>query len=174
MLRSIVKQLCLLVNYLPENIEKTLQNRYDKEERMDQASLLSIVQALVKNVDSMYLVIDALDECVEISLLSKLLIKVSNLKLNNVHILSTSRDLPEIRRSMGKIANICIPIGSSEKRYTGIDEDIEVFVRQNLVEQYYLSLRTDKIKTQIIETLTFQANGMYVIFASLFYSKVLI
>ena len=163
MLRSITKQLCLQIERLPEEIKKNLQKKYDKGERPDEQDLLHVIQALVENIGSVYLIIDALDECVEIPHLLKSLHILSELQLKNVHSLMTSRDLPEIRRSMDKIAITKMPIGSSERRYTGIDDDIDLFVNQSLIDHYYLSVRSDRIKKKIRETLKMQACGMYVV-----------
>ena len=176
MLQSIAKQLCLQVNCFPDRIEKVIQDKYHKEEWLDESSLMLIIRTLAENFESVYVVVDALDECVEVPYLLKSLSTLASQKLNNVHTLMTSRDLPEIRRSMDRLATIHIPIGSSEKRYTGIDNDIELFIRQSLAEQYYLSIRTNKIKRKIIETLVTQACGMYAViiyllcFTTLIYS----
>ena len=162
MLRSIAKQLCLKAKCLPEEIESNLQKKYNNGERLDDSSLIKIIQALIEDAGAVYLVIDALDECVEVPYLLKLLNTLSKLKLKTARILMTSRDLPEIRRSIDTVATVSIPIGSSEREYTGIDNDIDLFVRQSLVDQYYLSMRTEKIKSKIIKALVHNACGMYV------------
>ena len=162
MLSSIAKQLCLKAKCLPEGIENNLQKKYKNGERLDESSLIKIIQALIEDAGAVYLVIDALDECVEVPYLLKLLNTLSKLKLETARILMTSRDLPEIRRSMNTVATVSIPIGSSERKYTGIDNDIDLFIRQSLVDQYYLSMRAEKIKSKIIEALVINACGMYV------------
>ena len=163
MLQSITKQLCLQIDCFPDRIKKIIQDKYDKEEWLDKSSLILIIHTLAEYFESVYVVVDALDECVEVPYLLKTLSTLASQELNNIHTLMTSRDLPEIRRSMDRLANTHIPIGSSEKRYTGIDNDIELFIRRSLAEQYYLSIRADKIKGKIIKTLIPQACGMYAV-----------
>ena len=162
MLRAIVKQMCLQVNSIPEHIGKLIQKKYDKGERPNESSSLDMIKALAANAKSIYVVIDALDECCELLYLLKSLSTLSTLKLDSIRVLVTSRELPEIRRGIDRIASVQIPIGTSGIRDAGISDDIDLYIKRSLVDRYYLSIRPDKVKEKIRDTLVVQACGMYV------------
>lgn len=167
MLRSIVKQICMKVSNLSETAINQLHQFSSCGERPDDAQLVGLLQTIAENVGVVYIVVDALDECVERRHVLKLLASLPNLRLPNLRVLVTSRDLVDIRRILEPIIDAEIQIGSAkrqiwEQQSNGIQGDIALYVERSLTEQYYLEMRNDTVKSKIKEKLVRQADGMYV------------
>ena len=166
MLRSIIKQICMKVSTLSETAIDQLQQFGTSGERPDDAELIGLLQTIAKNVGTIYVVIDALDECIERRRVLNLLASLSDLPLPNVRILVTTRDLVDIRRILEPLVDAEIPIGSAKRKIweqqpNGIQDDIALYVERSLTEQYYLEMRNDEVKRKIREKLVRRADGMY-------------
>ena len=177
MLQSIVKQLCKKMSNPPHVAISTIKKFCTAGERPNDAQLISLLQSIVEGgrAEEIYIIVDALDECSRRIQLLKSLVSILELQLQNLHILVTSRDLVDIRRILEPVVNSEIQIGSSkdnqqfffdssEHRTAGIENDIVLYVEQNMAEQYYLNIRSDEIKSTVREKLVKQANGMCVVF----------
>lgn len=175
MLQSVIKQLCMNISNLSPTAISTIRKYRTTGVRPNDPQLIGLLQSIVEGsgTDAIYIIVDALDECNKRSQLMKSLVSISELKLRNLCILFTSRDLVDIRRVLEPVVDYEIPIGSSEDdlpfsfdssehRKAGIKSDIVLYIEQNIEELHYLNIRSDEIKKLIRDKLVNQANGMYV------------
>jgi hypothetical protein len=161
LLRSLIRQLCASETTLPEEVQ-TMYARYrgiGYEPTIEEltSALFAVIDHLGKEV---YLILDALDEFPENSKNSRrkeLLEQIKRMaerNFENLHILATSRNEPDIRATLGKLANGCISIQSSK-----VDADIKMYVRSCLLEDPFNKL-PDSVRGSIETKLGEGANGM--------------
>lgn len=175
MLQSLIKQLCMKISNLSPTAISTIRKYRTTGEKPNDSQLVGLLQSVVggAGTDATYIVVDALDECSRRPQLMKSLVSISELRLQNLYILLTSRDLVDIRRVLEPVVDYEIPIGSSEDdlqlsfdlskhRKAGIKNDIVIYIEQNMAQQHYLNIRSDELKRTIRDKLEDKANGMYV------------
>lgn len=163
-LRSLIRQLCANEADLPSNVQ-AMYNQYKETghaptiEELSSA-LLSVVDLLEKEI---YIIMDALDEfpkksnnCERRELLDQVKHMVEHITKSSqkLHILTTSRDEPDIRSMLASLAVGGISIQSSR-----VDADIRKYVRTRLAGELYTKL-PDNAKIQIEQRLGDGANGM--------------
>ena len=176
-LRSIVKQLYLKMPNVPKEAASQIEVWHSIGEQPSNSKLISIISLLATAGINIYIVLDALDECIELTHLMKLLALLMAQPPKYLHILIISRKLGEISRAMENNKHAEIQLGSKRKVPTGlsnsmkekfkgtsvgVDYDILLFVERSLEDQHYLKIRSDEIKTKIRETLVDEADGMYI------------
>ncbi|PPJ56174.1 hypothetical protein CBER1_09082 [Cercospora berteroae] len=121
--------------------------------------LENILLACLAPYDEVYLLIDALDECPEENNaryhIARCLLRLS-MQAENLKILVTSRELPDIRAWMKdlKVTPLAIPTDS-------VNEDIRQYVGQQLSQDDRLSQLDHKTKELIVESLVNKADGMF-------------
>ena len=176
-LRCIVKQLYLKIPNVPKEAASQIEVWHSIGEQPSNSKLMSMISLLATARINMYIVLDALDECIDLAHLLKFLSSLAVQLPKFLHILITSRKLGEINRAMENIEHKEIQLGSTSMVLTGlfdskkerlkgisdgVDKDILLFVEKSLEDQYYLKIRRNDIKTKIKETLVDEADGMYV------------
>lgn len=176
-LRCIVKQLYLKMPKVPKEAASQIEAWHSFGEQPSNSKLTSIISLIATAGISIYIVLDALDECIELAHLIKLLSLLTTQLPQHLHILITSRKLGEISRAMEDIIHEEIQLGSTRRMSTGlfgsakenyrgvndgIDNDILLFVEKSLEDQHYLKIRSDEIKKKIKDALVGKADGMYV------------
>jgi archaellum biogenesis ATPase FlaH len=122
-------------------------------------SLKTTLRSVLEEAGQIFLVIDALDECIDENErraeILNLLMEFSNWALPQVHILVTSRkeeDIEKALMSLKMLSSICIK--------TQQKNDIELYVRSILATDVDLRKWTDEVKEEIAEALTRNAGGM--------------
>ena len=112
---------------------------------------------------TIYLIIDALDECPNTTKLPPAREKVLELiedlvkmDLPNLRLCITSRPEVDIRASLEPLTTICIPLHDQG----GQKKDIEDYVRSVVFSDRNMRRWRDEDKTLVVETLTEKADGM--------------
>jgi hypothetical protein len=124
-------------------------------------ALLEVVRQTVQDFAQVYVVLDALDECTQRSELMDVLETVAGWRLDNLHLVMTSRKERDIERSLeGYIDEedvVCL-------QRDVVDKDIQRYVQQRLFDDKRLQTwRRDATIRQEIETALMRgARGMYV------------
>ena len=118
--------------------------------------LKDIVRRVIENSPSMYLIIDALDECQERKALLEFLIELKSWNQANLHILATSRQETDIEDSLSAVATHQISLEESV-----IDGDILSYVGHQLQYDAKLSKWSVDVRNEIQTTLMEGANGMF-------------
>lgn len=124
---AIVRQLVERKAIIPEYVRTLYGNHRGKGTNPTLAEYLELLQSLAKECSEVYIVIDALDECVEKNgqPIWSNLIKKLQASIVNLNLLYTSRDM-EIRDTAGIFRNsTVIPIRATET-------DIRTYAREQL------------------------------------------
>ena len=185
-----IKQICRGMKHLPHQLQEAYQNHYKNASQPSSEELRSIFLTVALQFKSMFLVLDALDECtpdqrVELSkFLSDIII--SSTPAINVHGTSrgtpsnpgfgnrnststsrgtikffvTSRKEPDIERAFLQKLFPKIEVEAAK-----VDSDIAVYAKaqiENRVEDGRLVLQNMALKSKILTALTTKAGGMYV------------
>lgn len=111
---AIVRQLVERKAVIPESVRTLYEKHRGKEINPTLAEYLDLLQLLAKECSEVYIVIDALDECVDKGgqpIWSDLIIRLQA-SLANMHLLYTSRDIQDTAGIFG--SSTVIPIRATE------------------------------------------------------------
>lgn len=157
LLRSLVAQLGTQALGLA-----TLKEKYDQRHTpqggLSVTKLETILIAVLASYDTVFVVLDALDECPqEADARSRMFdgLDLLTREVSNVKFLMTSRDLPDIRDSM-----IHLPAEQLQVKAHAVDRDISVFVAQQLSRGHYFKGLERKTLNLIQERVAAKADGM--------------
>ena len=121
-------------------------------------SLLEAFRQAIVDVGLVYLVLDALDECTNRSILLQSLEECCRWDLPSLHITTTSRKKTDIEEYLKNLATYNVCLGESV-----VDSDIRSFVQERIQKDSKLLIWPSEIRTLIESTLLEGANGMYVV-----------
>ena len=114
--------------------------------------VFDIFRQTVAALPSVYLVIDALDECTEIPSISSWLQSAVS-SLPSLHVMVLSRDTMSIRKSLGRNSNIQMNAVTSKG-------DIDVYLASAIDS---LPCTDHRIKDRVLKTLAVKAEGMFLL-----------
>jgi Cdc6-like AAA superfamily ATPase len=160
MLRSLICQLSQQCVKIPPSLDTLFSSCENGQRQPSQDALLEVIQHMIQDFPQPYVVIDALDECGQLTELLDILKTIA--QLQNLHLLVTSRKERQIESSLERFVDshnaICL---QSEL----VDEDIQRYVRQRLANDESLKKwQKDPTVSQEIETALMEgARGMYLI-----------
>ncbi len=153
---AIIRQIIERMQVIPEDVRTLYAKHRGKETRPTRTEYLNLLQSLAKRYSEVYLVIDALDECIDdnnkliwTSLLTELKKTVSNLRL-----LYTSRDIDN--RSEILAGSTIIDIQASEA-------DISAYVQGQLQSHNELlgfCRKDPTLKNNILHAIVSRSHGM--------------
>ena len=118
-------------------------------------SLLEAFRQAIADVGLVYLVLDALDECTNRSILLQGLEECRRWGLPSLHILTTSRKETDIEDYLIKLAACQVCLEESV-----VDSDIRSFVQEQIQKDSKLLIWPSEIRAEIESTLLEGANGM--------------
>jgi hypothetical protein len=129
MLRSLLRQLLQRSVTIPKGVD-ALFSSCDNGRRLPSAhALLEVAQQVAQEFTHLYVVLDALDECTQRSELLDMLETVVGWKLDNLHLLMTSRKGQGIEESLESYVDkedaICLQSDI-------VDKDIQRYIQQRL------------------------------------------
>ena len=163
---------------LPPRLEEVYERHYPNHSQPNSEELQRIFLATAEYFDSMFLVLDALDECtqdhraelckffskiIELSAISRTVeSRLGNAQSTStiVKLFVTSRKEPDIERVFRQKSFPMMEI-EAEK----VDHDIAIYVTAQIeqrIKDEQLILRNPLLKDKIFTTLTTKAGGMYV------------
>jgi hypothetical protein len=116
--------------------------------------LEKVLKELISGFRNVYIVIDALDECKELNLLLKFLIKLHVWQIPQCHILVTSRKEQDIVEALSSVASVI------DLSKMPVNSDIMAYVDYVLEKEPELQKWQEAGKRMIKETLGKKANGM--------------
>ena len=153
--RSLVAQLC---GQSSEN-SKIMESLFVQcGAGQKEPSIKNLSQALRESTDQfeeIYFVVDALDECVDRSLVILLIDEICGWHMQNLHVLFTSRKDIIIERGFQLLITDHIHI-----RNWVVDADIKLLVRECLRSDPQMSQWSDSIKAEVEKTLCDGSKGM--------------
>ncbi|KAI4645433.1 uncharacterized protein J4E78_009343 [Alternaria triticimaculans] len=160
MLRSLLHQLLQHTTTVPDAVDALFSSCGDGQQQPPLHKLLTVAPEVMLQFTHVYIVLDALDECTERGELTKMLEKVAGWKLENTHLLMTSRKERDIETSL---ETFVVPDDMIGLQRDVVDADILQFVRQKLGDDKRLAKWNNNAEVrQEIETALMQgAQGMF-------------
>ena len=110
---------------------------------------------MISTFKSTYILLDALDECIDRKDLFEFIVAVKDWNLDNLHLLATSRKETDITQSLEPLVTYQVCIQSAL-----VDVDICIFVLEKLSNDPRLKKWPVKVQKEIENALTKGANGM--------------
>ena len=159
------------MKHLPQPLHEAYKKHYRNDSHPSSEELRSIFLAIARQFNSMFLVLDALDECtldqrVEICKFFSEIVE-SNLSTTPtssnrgiVKLFVTSRKEPDIERVFQQQLFPKIEVEAAK-----VDRDIAIYVKAQIesrLEDGRLVLQNMELKEKILTALTTKAGGMYV------------
>ena len=170
LLRSLLAQLVKQTSRLPEALgrlraEKFCDTRYGtrlamQAESVAQPSLLELSNVLydsMQEFDHVYVILDALDECVERQKLLSIIQRLLSSKTCKIHILVTSRSDADLEEHLTPATTARILVESNV-----IEPDIRSYIQDQLHNNPKLMKWPLKVQERIESALMAGAQGMYV------------
>jgi ankyrin repeat domain-containing protein 50 len=156
---SLLAQLCNKLDDLPEQLKMLYKDCIKGQQRAATDKLNAMLSLVVKDLEDVFIVIDALDECAKIGERGELLTLIKDIhawSLSKVHLLLTSRPEPDIKAVlMPLVGSQAIPIQGSE-----VDSDINLHIRSQLLTDPKLKKWPNEVRKEIENALTARASGM--------------
>ncbi len=155
LLRSLLGQLCLQSKNLPKALRSCFEISGNGAYKPASSSILRCLELLAEDFGKIYIVVDALDECIERATLLDTLEKVSQFKQANIFMLLTSRRERDIESQLRGL-----DLHDISFQETQTNEDIVKYLDAVLQQDKKLSRWTSEIRQEIETSLMNRAHGM--------------
>lgn len=152
LLRSLIAQICVRADHVPSTIEEAFR----RGAVLDTRSLAEMFTSLATECGYVKIVIDALDESSERSLLLDFLKNLADNFTDTVQWLVTSRNEQDIGAALAECAPTIVSLGKCL-----VNDDIRLYIESCLIRDPVLRSRPEWVKERISETLLSKADGMY-------------
>lgn len=141
---------------LPSRLQAIYASSHDGRQQPTLSLLMTTLRDIVEGLgDTVYIMIDALDECAQRDVLLTLMKQMVDWKLEKLHILATSRNERDIEDSLQSIVT-----GQFSIQDEIVDADIRVHVRERLQHDSKLKRWPLKVREEIEDRLISGSNGM--------------
>lgn len=154
---KLVRSLVLQLAVQTPNGQSELVNLYTSHsdlEELDYATLLAFLRRLISST-SVYLVIDALDECEEGREITDLIQAILGWNLDLLRVIFTSRNEEHLRAALEPLVSWEIDL---ENEY--LNADLRNYIRETVTSDEELGAWSDHVQEEIVEALIEGANGM--------------
>ncbi|KAK0507602.1 hypothetical protein JMJ35_010125 [Cladonia borealis] len=158
MIRSLIIQLSSQCASTPQVLESLYSSYANGERQPTYNSLLATLHQMMGSFEGTYLVIDALDECIERQELLASIEELTSWKDANLHILTTSRMEKDIEDSIEPFNN---HQGKIYIQSTLVNDDIRAYVHGRLRTDQWLKRWRPEIQQEIEKALMEKADGMF-------------
>jgi hypothetical protein len=156
---SITAQLCSQTNVIPAQLTQLYKHCNYGMKQPNLSELKEILFNVIKNLEQVFIVIDALDECPKNGEREDLLGMILDLKsrsLPNLHVFASSRREPDIEEALVPLLTIpAIPVEGSQ-----VNADIRLHIASQLPIYSKLNKWPEEVQADIEESLAAGANGM--------------
>jgi hypothetical protein len=159
MIRSVVTQLSQQCIRVPSLLDSLFVSSNNGQRQPSVEGLLDALRQMSEECPATYIIIDALDECVDREELLRTIETIAGWQLQNLHIIVTSRKERDIQSSLESIVDTCniIPL---EREV--VDEDIGKYVRHRIsADKKLQKWQSGELQTEIEAALMKGAHGMY-------------
>lgn len=173
MVRSLVRQLLQQSNKIPVSLDDLFSSCESGQRRPPVDALQEVLRSMIQELPEIYVVLDALDECAQRKELMQTLEAMVGWKLQNLHLLVTSRREQDIESTLEEFVDdqsrICL-------QSTLVDKDIQRYIRERLSTDKILQKwrKDDEVRREIEAVLRDRAHGMYVFNPGLLLPKLII
>jgi hypothetical protein len=156
LIRSLITQLLAKCTDIPENLLTLYSLSLEGQNAPPIEDLRQILRDLLQDNKEAFIIIDALDECLECGELLQLLSEIKSWGLANVRLIAASRQYFEDSSLMDDLD----PVRLSVQDETAND-DILVYIRERLEKDPKLKYWPPDLKAEIEKVLMNKACGMY-------------
>lgn len=152
MLASLVRQLSARMGSFPTSLKALYQEHEDRGTRPSLEELSAVLRDVVASYSSVFIVVDALDECQDDhDERSKFLAVIKDLQSKvGTKIFATSRHIPDIKRNFERSPSVEI---------LAVDDDIRRFVRGRISRLPFLQ-KSPELAEEATEGIVQSAQGM--------------
>ncbi|KAF2250795.1 hypothetical protein BU26DRAFT_517582 [Trematosphaeria pertusa] len=160
MLRSLIWQLSRQSGKIPTSLNDLFSSCESGQQQPSADALQEVLRLMIPELPQAYVVLDALDECAQRAELMETLEIIAGWRLQNLHLLVTSRRERAIESTLEEIVDdqrrICLQSAL-------VDKDIQRYIRQRLATDKTLQKWTkdDGVRQEIESVLRDGANGMF-------------
>ena len=158
MLRSLLRQLSSFDTSLPRSVAELHRAHARQGHQPTQEALVNTLHSIAERTGRAFIVIDALDECVELDEALDLLLALTDNSHSRLSVFVTSRELDDIREAIKDVSPDKVKHISIQSRKD--NADIELFIRTQVEKNRRLRKWRNQ-KSQIIQALGDGAHGMY-------------
>jgi hypothetical protein len=155
LLRSVTFQLCVHLDTLPGILDTGYKNCGSGTTLPSRDVVQQICSSALQHLPETFIIIDALDECSEISQVAAWLKRLLTTGGERLHVLITSRDKPDITDHLSRIP---------QQQVIYLDDftnaDIKLYIDSSMKESRQLVQWSKEIQTNIRESLLAGAGGM--------------
>jgi hypothetical protein len=155
LIRSLITQLSAQCDNIPPPLLDLYLNQPDGTKVIDEANLLGTLRNLILIFHNVYVILDALDESVDCEEILLFINSVHGWDLSRLHLLVTSRQLPDIEESLTDLATEKICLQDSKMK-----EDIILYIADKLENDKSLSKFPPDIRLQVQNKLLQGGDGM--------------
>lgn len=159
LVRSIVTQLFGQSSESSKKMEALFVQCGEGQREPTVKNLAQALRELTEQFDEIYMIVDALDECVEIAATISLIDEIRGWNNQNLHILVASRKEIIIEKGFRSLTTDQVHIQN-----VSVDADIKLLVRECLRSDPELSQWAENIKAEVEKTLYEGSKGMYDLF----------
>ncbi|KAF8239488.1 hypothetical protein L208DRAFT_54612 [Tricholoma matsutake] len=156
LLCSIAYQLCVHLDTLPGILVTGYKNCGSGTTLPSRDVVQKICTSALQHLPETFIIINALDECSEISQVAAWLKKLLTAGGRRLHVLVTSRDKPDITDQLSRIP---------QKQAVHLDDftnaDIKLYIDSSMKDSQQLALWSEDIQTNIRKSLLSGAGGMF-------------
>lgn len=151
MIRSIVAQLTTQQANISPALESLFDGTRDRHSPPPLNDLLEVLPKLLQEFNSVYLVIDALDECVDLKELLYQLEMIKKWKQETLHIIVTSRQEPNIEDKLSDLITDKVSLCEAM-----IKDDITLYLNAELAKCKWPS----GVRKSVKKSLSHRSEGM--------------
>jgi hypothetical protein len=162
MMRSLLCQLSQQSIKIPESLDALFFSCESGRRQPSLHALMNVLQSMIQDIPQVYIVLDALDECIQHEELMDMLELMAGWKAPNLHLLVTSRRNRVIEGSLEGFVDVQNQICLQS---AVVDKDIQRYVQQRLSDDKGLSKwdKDDALRQEIESALIKGSKGMCVI-----------
>ena len=157
LLGSIVRQLIVQTSHAETISElRTFLGQIAKTRNMTEEELSSWTESLSRNFDMVYIFVDALDECPEISR-DSLLTRLQQFSLGNIRIFLTGRPHIDVKAAIPQAMTAEI---------AATNHDVATYLKSKIQESKKLvriAAKDPNLKQQILDKIVIQADGLFLL-----------
>lgn len=155
--RSLLRQACDVLDTIPADVVEVFgaARTHRRQQSPDRQTLTGLLSSVFKTLESVTILIDALDESSEVSAVLNFLQELKSERFENVRWLVTSRRREEIESSLTSIGAAVVPLDNAF-----VDADIRHYVKECLLRDPKLCTKPANVKKRIEDVLAEKAHGM--------------
>jgi hypothetical protein len=159
MVRSLISQLSQKCTTVPAILEKLFASCNNGNRQPSLDGLLDVLREMIRTFSQSFIILDALDECVDRAELMSILESIAGWRLEKLHILVTSRRERDIENSLETFIH---PRNVTDLRAGVVDKDIKAYIENRLSVDKNLKKwqNNHEIRREIEAALMEKANGM--------------